>query len=48
MMIMTTIKIKRSYIKSDRKGLRGVEGGEIVLIILYYMRKESVVNKREN
>lgn len=38
MMIMTTVKIKRSYIKSDRKELGGVEGGEIVLIILYEKR----------
>lgn len=37
MMIMTTIKIKRSYIKSDREELE-VEGGEIVLIILYEKR----------
>lgn len=34
---MPTIKTKRSYIKSDREEL-GVEGGEIVLIILYEKR----------
>lgn len=35
---MTTIKIKRIYIKSDREELKGVEGGEIILMILYEKR----------